>query len=553
MFLLDSAEDSVIEKSRNAALVSAIHHGNMDVIDALDASGAHLDRSDGLRDALKAAADRGDISVFRWLLGDNSRYRASVIESLEFSLPAAIAKGHTDITEMILAAGANVNPKYDREWTSPLLEAIRQKDVHLARKLLAAGAAVNGDWDLGRSFRDRFTVLPVAVAWGCHSLIQDIINAGAEVNAAECERGQTALTVAVEKRDAVSVQILVNAGADVSARSGDWFQNKPLEAAVRNNDIDMVDYLLGIGADPDEDSLIVAVSRSMELMQMLLAARLRRYRRYSKGYGCEALQAAITGEHYAMIEFLLTKGVDANTIVFAIEEPDLDLLYGESALGTAIRTVSNDLSIVGMLLRGGADPKSIVRDTPHYTALLAGISHGNMRLVNMLISAGADVNASVTGNISHTPLQLAVEEGKMDIVQALLKHGADVNAPPHYRYGATALQFAAIGGYVGIALLLLENGAEVNAPSAKVGGRTALEGAAEHGRIDMLQFLLNARAHVTGPGGEQYERARELASENGHTAARRLLESSYYAKLFEDFVSLDGMATDVGVLDNLQL
>lgn len=51
---------------------------------------------------MAAAADRGDISVFRLLLSDNSRYRPTVIESLHSSLPAAIAKGRNDITEMLL-------------------------------------------------------------------------------------------------------------------------------------------------------------------------------------------------------------------------------------------------------------------------------------------------------------------------------------------------------------------------------------------------------------------------------------------------------------------
>ena len=209
-----------------------------------------------------------------------------------------------------------------------------------------------------------------------------------------------------------------------------------------------------------------------------------------------------------------------------------------------------------MLLRSGTDLNSIViestNESTNSTALLAAINQKNLALVNALIAAGADVNASVTARISRTPLQLAAEEGSIDIVHVLLKHGADVNAPPYNRYGATALQFAAIGGYVGIAYLLLERGAEVNASPAKIGGRTALEGAAEHSRIDVLQLLLNAGAQVIGPGGEQYERAREFASKNGHIAARRLLESSK-GQWLEDFVDWDLMSTDMGFLDDYSL
>jgi ankyrin repeat protein len=556
LFLIDSAEDSIKERGSSAALTAAIHHGKTDLIDALDASGVQLNSTPKLTAAIEAAVDRGDICLLRLLLGDNSRYRASVTESLGSSLHAAIANGRNDIIEMLLAAGAEVNAESHLKKGSPLLAAIRRKDMHLARKLLAAGAAVNAKYltSLGSGLQCTTTVLPAAVAWGYYPLIQDIISAGAEVNAPECEGRKTALTVAVEGGDAVAIQLLIDAGADVNAPAATFLGHTALEAAVQNNDIAMVHYLLGIGADPDDESLITAVSRSVQLMQRLLTARLSRYQRYPKGYGCGALQHAIQLKNAAMVEILLANGVDANTIVhrklgdkaMSFRGNISTSCYGESALGTAIKTdKSNDLWIVRILLRGGADPNSIAIESPNGTALLAAINQKNLALVDALIAAGADANASLTVHISRTPLQLAVEKGSMDIIHVLLKHGADVNAPPYGRYGATALQFAAIGGYVGIAYLLLERGAEVNAPPAKVGGRTALEGAAEHGRIDVLQLLLNAGAQIIGPGGEQYERAREFASKNGHIAARRLLES-YNAQWLENFVGWDLMATDVG-------
>jgi hypothetical protein len=77
----------------------------------------------------------------------------------------------------------------------------------------------------------------------------------------------------------------------------------------------IVHYLLSLGADSDEKSLIAAVSASTELVQILLAARLSRYQRYPKGYGCGTLQRAIESKNEAMIEILLANGVDTNTIV----------------------------------------------------------------------------------------------------------------------------------------------------------------------------------------------------------------------------------------------
>jgi ankyrin repeat protein len=239
-----------------------------------------------------------------------------------------------------------------------------------------------------------------------------------------------------------------------------------------------------------------------------------------------------------MIEILLANGIDTNTVIRpkvgdktwfrSSPKPSLDpvLQYGKSTLGSAIVTDNtSDLKIVQRLLRGGADPNGVVTDDDETrTALLEAIKTKNLVLVKTLIEAGAGPNLSNIPRVKRTPLQQAAEQGAMDIIKLLLEYGAEVNAPPHDDHGATALQFAAIGGYVGIAHLLIERGADVNSPPAKRGGRTALEAAAEHGRIDMLQLLLISGAMIIGPGLEQYERAREFASGQGHLAARRLLE-----------------------------
>lgn len=161
------------------------------------------------------------------------------------------------------------------------------------------------------------------------------------------------------------------------------------------------------------------------------------------------------------------------------------------------------------------------------------------------------MNAPAVIGISRTALQAAAEIGSLELMLLLLRAGAEVNAPPAAYSGVTALQAAAIGGYVGVANALLNRGAEVNAAPAPSNGRTALEGAAEYGRIDMLQLLIDAGATVTGDGQAQYDRAVELASKNGHNAARNLLNSHYARKSVElDFDIFDlGRVMDLGMSD----
>jgi uncharacterized protein len=167
LFLLDSAEDSIKEESSSTALIKAIHYGKLDLIDALEVSGVQLYNTPELRAAIAAAVGRGDICVLRLLLGDKSRHRTSVVESLSSSLYVAIAYGRNDITEMLLAAGAEVIAESYPQEGDPLLEAVHRKDAHLVRRLLAARAAVNRKGVLSSSpwLESTITVLPAVVAW----------------------------------------------------------------------------------------------------------------------------------------------------------------------------------------------------------------------------------------------------------------------------------------------------------------------------------------------------------------------------------------------------
>ena len=137
------------------------------------------------------------------------------------------------------------------------------------------------------------------------------------------------------------------------------------------------------------------------------------------------------------------------------------------------------------------------------------------------------------------------------MVDLLVRHGAEVNAPAAQRGGGTALQFAAIEGYIPVACLLLNFQANVNAPASKVNGRTALEGAAEHGRLDMLQLLLKAGAGSVGTDQGQFERAKALADDQGHTHIIDFLEDHLRRRRREDEPALlgDGIDDNLGMCD----
>ena len=520
--LLKYADPDSMEDLCGRAFVSAIHNGWNEKIDAFFASGTKLQCGPALESAIESAAERGDLSVVRLLLDSNSPNRANAVASLGNSVYFSIANGHDGITEILLAAGADVNYE-DLPAKTPLLEAIRRRDIALSLRLLAAGARVDSVTSRPYSLEKQTytaSVLPHAVAWGNYELIQRIIGAGAELDGCSCEDEKTSLVVAVEKGDLNAIQFLLDVGADINASATKGTGHTALAAAVRNKNLGLVRYLLANGATLDELSLIAAVSQSLEMMQVLLEARLPRSQDCRRVLGCRALQFAIISSNFPMIEALVSSGIDLDLITEAVRDEkeywksNSDDWYGKgSPLETGIKfDSSDDVWFIQMY---------------KWTGLDLAITRNSLRIVNMLIAAGADVNPISTKDMRRTPLQYASEYGNVDVTLALIEHGADVNASPYRRYGATALQFAAINGYIGIASVLLQEGADINAPPASVGGRTALEGASEHGRIDMLDFLLKSGALVTGPGEEQYKRARDFASENGHIAVRRLLDAHH--------------------------
>ena len=516
------------------ALAEAIRWGDVEILDLLEHKGAWSwigaakENRAAFRSVLQAASDVGQLTIVQKVLDHRPTYTTGL--DLNGALESAILANQEAVALMLLDAGADVNegiPEDRRLVTSSrtLLWALHRKNANIVWSILEADVDIKSE------------DLLEAVEWGNHSIIEEMISMGVDVNASNEDDECSALVISVEEKDTKSMQLLLNAGANVNSvgqggRGG--LRKTALTAAVTNGDVEMVEHLLSIGADPyDTWALSQALSQGMSMIEKLLTAFNRRYPHGRIGYGGDALIVAIWERDYELFEILLQARIDANTVARELtlegpavgkERPEyLDFL---TPLGAAIVDEhAGSLAILQRLLSANGNANSIVRSpmcTAKETALLAAVGTKDIQKVQLLIDAGADVNHPAMRGIKRTPLQKAAEIGSFGATQILIDNGALVNAQPAKRGGATALQLAAIGGFFGIAELLLDNGADINAPAAKVDGRTALEGAAEHGRIDMLRLLSNAGAKLHG---SEYERALQLAKENGHMATRRYLES----------------------------
>jgi ankyrin repeat protein len=162
---------------------------------------------------------------------------------------------------------------------------------------------------------------------------------------------------------------------------------------------------------------------------------------------------------------------------------------GPEGTAALIRAAEHDdVQMVDMLLRAGADPKAA--NEYGATALYAAAGNADSAIVEKLLAAGADANAGLVSG--ETPLMVAARRGNLATVQALLSGKADPNAHEG-KGGQTALMWAISEHQSGVTQELVQHGADVNARSKS--GFTALMFAAQQGDVDSARILLDAKAN----------------------------------------------------------
>ncbi|TYZ62130.1 hypothetical protein PybrP1_005065 [[Pythium] brassicae (nom. inval.)] len=198
-----------------------------------------------------AACWRGDADFLRALLrgrvdsADSPKLAALVdMPDVVNDTPLGIAarRGHADVAELLLLAGAHVDLPAAGRGCLPLHLACQERHRDVAQVLLRAGANPNA------LTPDGVSALHLAAAAGDPEVVRALLAAGADVCATlPTPVRASALHVACSRGSADVVRLLLRAGADVDVPDG--HHASPLLIACMHEQLDVARALLEAGAN----------------------------------------------------------------------------------------------------------------------------------------------------------------------------------------------------------------------------------------------------------------------------------------------------------------
>jgi len=178
---------------------------------------------------LRSAVKAGSIGDVKKAIANGANVNAMSFRSygslVKPPLHEAASRGHKEIAELLITAGADVKAKTD-DGNTPLHSAAAKEHENIAELLIAKGADVNAKnnegitplhWATGTGWR------------GGYEIAKLLISKGADVNVKK-EDGWTPLHNAAREGRKETIKILIANGADVHAKSNGGAT--PLHAAA---------------------------------------------------------------------------------------------------------------------------------------------------------------------------------------------------------------------------------------------------------------------------------------------------------------------------------
>ncbi|KAL8801160.1 MAG: hypothetical protein Q9182_004665 [Xanthomendoza sp. 2 TL-2023] len=493
--------------------------------------------------ALSAAASNEQLDAVRLLLNHEADANLQCANYGTALQRASYNKGASDLVEILLAHGADVNldrepsdEKDDDGCITALQCAAASGDESIIRILVANGANLS----LEREDSYLKSALHAASYNGRTDNVKVLLELGSEVNLRGGQVG-TCLQAAAIIGYVETMAALLDAGADINEHHVGCY-GSALIAAIVNSKHDAVKLLLERGADPSlsaglkYDYPIIAAARlweNMDDVQLLIDAGANV--NAQGGTWHTALQAAAVDGNYDTMRVLLDTGADMHAIG-GIYGNALSAAYRHgyyfctgllwergvskklrggmmgTPLGSALSGACQTL-IIFLVKEHHADPNEHMNDfwgSPLHCCIYHRRSDSDV-LIDLFLEYGADPNGIGPlglGGYYGTPLNAAVARGETQIMKVLLERGADPNVRGN-KLGFSALQLACLYNCQEAFNLLLDHNPNINAHGPY---GTPLQAAAYSGAKPLVRELLHRGADLKVSGQGRYGHSLQSAA-----------------------------------------
>ena len=249
----------------------------------------------------------------------------------------------------------------------------------------------------GRNARLRFTPLHLAILGRSESIVEQLLDSGANIDAPSKD-GTTPLHLAAKKGEEAAARLLLSRGANLEAR--DATGRTALQLAAKFQHMGTARLLLSCGADLE--------ARDVDGWTAL---------HFAAGYG---------RGHEDTARLLLDHGAD----IEARDSMGCTALRSAASLGC--------VSTARLLLSRGADPEA--KTNYGSTALHKAAQRGNDAVVRLLLDRGADIKAWCTKGWTALHYVANSHRAHESTVQLLLDRGAEIKAKTYSN--STALDIA---------------------------------------------------------------------------------------------------------------
>jgi len=212
------------------------HASVLTVLACLTVQGASpISAEDRLPTPISEAVEKGNTGEVKRLLAIDPELLKD-----DYLLYVAVALGHKETAELLLAKGADPNPATEVDST-PLYAAAEHGHLEIMKMLVDKGASVSAGKDRG------WTPLHQAVSRGRVEIVAWLIEHGSPLDV-KTQSGQSLLHVAAQY-SAAMVKLLAAKGANVD--QGDRDGRGPLHYSIFSKKVETAAALLAAGADPN--------------------------------------------------------------------------------------------------------------------------------------------------------------------------------------------------------------------------------------------------------------------------------------------------------------